>query len=197
VYGKGSIHNKMPGDEWQQTANLRAYYGYMYGQPGKKLNFMGAELGQTAEWNHDDQLQWFLLEFGRHKGVQTLIRDLNHLYRNEAAMHDQDSSPAGFEWRLQDEADASILAHERISQDGERVLVISNFTPVPHERFRLGVPMEGEYELLLSTDDAKYDGSGFEVLTNVVTEEVESESLPQSIALRLPPLSTVFYKLVK
>jgi 1,4-alpha-glucan branching enzyme len=105
--------------------------------------------------------------------------------------------PAGFEWRLQDEAEASILAHERISQDGERVLVISNFTPVPHERFRLGVPMEGKYELLLNTDDAKYDGSGFEVLSSVETQEVESESLPQSLELRLPPLSTVFYKLTK
>ena len=158
---------------------------------------MGAELGQTAEWNHDDQLQWFLLEFGRHQGVQALIRDLNHLYRDEAAMHDQDCVPAGFEWRLQDEAEASILAHERISQDGERVLVISNFTPVPHEHFRLGVPMEGKYELLLNTDDAKYDGSGFDVLNSVETQEVESESLPQSLELRLPPLSTVFYKLAK
>lgn len=197
VYGKGSIHNKMPGDEWQQTANLRAYYGYMYGQPGKKLNFMGAEIGQTAEWNHDDQLQWFLLEYERHQGVQKLMRDLNHLYRNEAAMHDQDCVPAGFEWRLQDEADASILAHERISQEGERILIITNFTPVPHERFRLGVPNVGQYELLLNTDDSKYGGSDFKVLTSVKTEKVESESQPQSLELRLPPLSTVFYKLNK
>ncbi|ANW26761.1 1,4-alpha-glucan branching enzyme [Vibrio coralliilyticus] len=195
VYGKGSIHNKMPGDEWQQTANLRAYLGYMYAQPGKKLNFMGAEIGQTAEWNHDDQLQWFLLEFERHQGVQALTRDLNKLYTSERAMHELDCEPRGFEWRLQDAAESSILAHERLSDNGERILVITNFTPVPHEQFRLGVPLAGEYELLLNTDDQRYNGSGYEVKQSVVTEEVESENQPQSLYLSLPPLATVFYKL--
>lgn len=194
VYGKRSIHNKMPGDEWQQTANLRAYLGYMYAQPGKKLNFMGAEFGQTGEWNHDDQLQWFLLDFERHQGVKALTKDLNLLYRSEKALFDQDSDPKGFEWRLQDAAEASILAHERISEDGERVLVVSNFTPVPHEAFRLGVPLAGRYELLLSTDDALYAGSDFGVVQVAETEAVESESQPQSLSLKLPPLSTVFYK---
>ncbi len=194
VYGKGSIHNKMPGDEWQQTANLRAYLGYMYAQPGKKLNFMGAELGQTAEWNHDDQLQWFLLEFERHQGVQNLTRDLNKLYRDEKALFELDAEPKGFEWRLQDAAQASILAHERISEDGERILVVTNFTPVPHEAFRLGVPFEGSYELLLNTDDKAYHGSEFEVIQSAKTEQVESEGLDQSLALRIPPLATVFYK---
>ncbi|TCN78783.1 1,4-alpha-glucan branching enzyme [Vibrio crassostreae] len=195
VYGKGSIHNKMPGDEWQQTANLRAYMGYMYAQPGKKLNFMGAEFGQTAEWNHDDQLQWFLLDYDRHQGVQRLTKDLNNLYRSEAAMHDLDFDPKGFEWRLQDSAEASILAHERISESGERVLVVSNFTPVPHEHFRLGVPAKGEYSLLLNTDSTDYAGSGFEVKQTAEIESVESEGLDTSIELRLPPLSTIFYKL--
>jgi len=195
VYGKGSIHEKMPGDEWQQTANLRAYMGYMYAQPGKKLNFMGAEFGQTAEWNHDDQLQWFLLDYERHQGVQRLTKDLNNLYRSEAAMHDLDFDPKGFEWRLQDSAEASILAHERISESGERVLVVSNFTPVPHEHFRLGVPAQGQYSLLLNTDSADYAGSGFEVKPVAKVESVESEGLDTSIELRLPPLSTVFYKL--
>lgn len=138
-----------------------------------------------------------LIEFERHKGVQDLTRDLNHLYRTEPAMHDQDCIPAGFEWRLQDEADASILAHERISEDGERILVITNFTPVPHEKFRLGVPYEGRYDLLLNTDDSKYGGSGFKVHKSVETEAIESESLSQSLGLRIPPLSTVFYKLDK
>ncbi|MCW8347911.1 1,4-alpha-glucan branching protein GlgB [Vibrio sp. ZSDZ65] len=194
VYGKHSIHNKMPGDEWQQTANLRAYLGYMYAQPGKKLNFMGAEFGQTGEWNHDDQLQWFLLEFERHQGVQAVTRDLNKLYQAEKALFELDSEPKGFEWRLQDAAEASILAHERISDNGERILVVSNFTPVPHEAFRLGVPLAGSYDLLLNTDDEKYAGSGFEVISSVDSEGIESESQPQSLALRLPPLSTVFYK---
>lgn len=196
VYGKRSIHNKMPGDEWQQTANLRAYLGYMYGQPGKKLNFMGTEFGQTSEWNHDEQLEWHLLDFERHQGVQALTRDLNHLYSDEPAMHDQDCDPKGFEWRLQDADDASILAHERISEAGERILVITNFTPVPHENFRLGVPNVGKYELLLNTDDKKYSGSGFKVLKSVKTDKKASEGLDQSLAISLPPLSTMFYKLV-
>lgn len=195
VYGKGSIHNKMPGDEWQQTANLRAYMGYMYGQPGKKLNFMGAEIGQTAEWNHDDQLQWFLLQFERHQGVQNLTRDLNTVYQQQEALFELDSEPRGFEWRLQDAADASILAHERISEAGERVLIITNFTPVPHEEFQLGMPIDGEYQLLLNTDDEKYGGSGFDVLSSAKTEELESEGLPQSLLLKVPPLATIFYKL--
>ncbi|MGR5348395.1 1,4-alpha-glucan branching protein GlgB [Vibrio mediterranei] len=196
VYGKHSIHNKMPGDEWQQTANLRAYLGYMYAQPGKKLNFMGAEFGQTGEWNHDDQLQWFLLDFERHQGVQALTKDLNLLYRDEKALYELDSEPKGFEWRLQDAAESSILAHERISEAGERILIISNFTPVPHEAFRLGVPLAGKYELLLNTDDRQYAGSDFGAVQTAVTESVESEAQPQSLALRLPPLSTVFYKYI-
>ncbi|MGC9401214.1 1,4-alpha-glucan branching protein GlgB [Vibrio genomosp. F10 str. 9ZC157] len=195
VYGKGSIHDKMPGDEWQKTANLRAYMGYMYGQPGKKLNFMGAEIGQTAEWNHDDQLQWFLLEFDRHKGVQNLTRDLNKMYRNELALHELDSDPRGFEWRLQDAADVSILAHERISEQGERVLVVTNFTPVPQDEFVLGMPVAGEYELLLNTDNAHYNGSDYHVFDTAATQTVESEGLSQSLSLRIPPLATVFYKL--
>jgi 1,4-alpha-glucan branching enzyme len=167
----------------------------MYAQPGKKLNFMGAEFGQTAEWNHDDQLQWFLLDFERHQGVQSLTRDLNKLYSSEKAMHELDCEPRGFEWRLQDAAEASILAHERLSDNGERILVVSNFTPVPHDDFRLGVPLAGSYELLLNTDDSKYHGSGYSVHAMVESQQVESEGLSQSLSLSLPPLATVFYKL--
>jgi 1,4-alpha-glucan branching enzyme len=187
----------MPGDEWQKTANLRAFLGYMYGQPGKKLNFMGTEIGQTAEWDHDDQLQWHLLDYERHQGVQNLVRDLNHLYRDEAALHDQDCDPKGFEWRLSDADESSILAHERISDDGERILVLTNFTPVPHEAFRLGVPNKGQYELLLNTDAQKYNGSDYEVIGTLNTEDIESESLDQSVAVKVPPLATVYYKQVK
>lgn len=197
VYGKRSIHNKMPGDEWQQTANLRAYMGYMFGQPGKKLNFMGAEFGQTGEWDHDSQLQWFLLEFERHQGVLALTRDLNKLYQREGALHELDCDHSGFEWRLQNAEESSILAHERISEQGERVLVVSNFTPEPHQNFRLGVPLAGDYELLLSTDDQKYSGSHYHALSMVHTEQIESESLAQSLCLSVPPLSTLFYKLKK
>lgn len=195
VYGKQSLIYKMPGDEWQQTANMRAYLGYMYGQPGKKLNFMGAEFAQTGEWNHDDQLQWFLLEFERHKGVQNLVRDLNQLYRTHSALHELDCDPQGFEWRLQDAADASIIAHERINSAGERVLVITNFTPVPHEAFRLGIPVSATYQLLLNTDEKRYGGSGFDVLSVINSDRVPSEGLAQSLRLRIPPLATLFYKL--
>lgn len=183
VYGKGSMLDKMPGDEWQKTANLRAYMGYMYGQPGKKLNFMGAEIAQSAEWNHDGQLEWHWLEYPRHSGMQALVKDLNGLYTSEPAMYEQDCDPAGFEWRVQDDADNSILAHERIALNGDKVLVVSNFTPVPRQGYTLGVPVEGVYELLLNTDDNKYWGSGADVKDVVETVPVESHGLEQSISL--------------
>ncbi len=195
VYGKGALHDKMPGDEWQKTANLRAYYGYMYAQPGKKLNFMGAEFGQTGEWNHDDQLQWFLLDFERHQGIQALTRDLNHLYQNENALHSLDYDPAGFEWRLQDDADHSLLVHERIGDNGERILAVTNFTPVPHDKFRIGIPNAGKYQLRLNTDAKRYGGSGYTVLEELFTEEIESQGLEHSLEITLPPLSTLYYKL--
>ncbi|KLV04254.1 glycogen branching protein [Photobacterium aquae] len=194
VYGKGSLLNKMPGDEWQQTANLRAYMGYMYGQPGKKLNFMGAEIAQSAEWAHEGQLEWHWLQYPRHNGMQALVRDLNHLYTSLPALYEQDCDPAGFEWRMQDDADNSILAHERFALNGDKVLVVTNFTPVPRSGYRLGVPVPGCYELVLNTDDSKYWGSNATVCLTLPTEEVESHGLPQSIAIDLPPLATVFYR---
>ncbi|MGL4192090.1 MAG: 1,4-alpha-glucan branching protein GlgB [Vibrio sp.] len=193
VYGKGSLIYKMPGDEWQQTANLRAYLGYMYGQPGKKLNFMGTELGQTAEWDHDGQLQWFLTQFERHARIQRLVRDLNHLYQAQSALHQLDCDPRGFEWRLQDDADLSVIAHERMDETGQRVLVITNFTPVPQQAFRLGVPQGGRYQLLLNTDAKQYHGSDYSVLQQVSTASVVSQGLDQSLLLHLPPLATLFY----
>lgn len=196
VYGKGALHDKMPGDEWQKTANLRAYYGYMYAQPGKKLNFMGAEFGQTGEWNHDDQLQWFLLDYERHQGLKNLTRDLNHLYKSEDALHSLDCEPKGYEWRLQDDADHSILAHERIGDSGERVLVVTNFTPVPYTGFDLGVPNAGRYELILNTDASVYNGSNFDTKSDIITREKESQSLPQSLQLDIPPLATLYYKYI-
>ncbi|GLR73321.1 1,4-alpha-glucan branching enzyme GlgB [Aliivibrio sifiae] len=195
VYGKGSILDKMPGDEWQKTANMRAYMGYMYGQPGKKLNFMGTEIAQSAEWDHDSQLQWFLTQFERHSGMQSLVRDLNKMYTSEPALYQNDCSPVGFEWRLHDEAEMSVLAHERLGDNGERILVISNFTPAPREDFRLGMPIAGDYELILNSDANFYGGSDYTVVSEVKTEAIESQGLPQSISITLPPLSTMFYRL--
>ncbi|MDX1302913.1 1,4-alpha-glucan branching protein GlgB [Photobacterium sp.] len=197
VYGKGSLLDKMPGDEWQKTANLRAYMGYMYGQPGKKLNFMGAEIAQSAEWAHDGQLQWHWLQYPRHSGMKALVSDLNKLYTSTPALHEQDCSPEGFEWRVQDDAETSVLAHERMALNGDKVLVISNFTPVPREGYTLGVPTEGEYALMLNTDDGKYWGSNAPVEQVVATEKVASHGLDHSIRLSLPPLSTMFMVFTK
>lgn len=197
VYGKGSLLNKMPGDEWQQTANLRAFMGYMYGQPGKKLNFMGAEIAQSAEWAHEGQLEWHWLQYPRHHGMQALVRDLNHLYIQTPALYEQDCSPAGFEWRVQDDAEQSVLAHERFALNGDKVLVVSNFTPVPRSGYTLGVPAAGEYELLLNTDDQQYWGSQAPVSVNVTTGSESHHGLPYSISLDLPPLSTLFFSFRK
>ncbi len=184
----------MPGDEWQQTANLRAYLGYMYGQPGKKLNFMGAEIGQTAEWDHDSQLEWHWLQYDRHQGIQALVKALNRLYTSTPALYQFDCDPAGFEWRVKDAADISVIAHERISDDGSRILVVSNFTPVPRDDFQLGVPNHGSYDLVLNTDDKALWGSGYAVHSSVVTEMAPSHQQPYSLTLNLPPLATVFYR---
>ncbi|WP_407676572.1 1,4-alpha-glucan branching protein GlgB [Photobacterium obscurum] len=197
VYGKGSLLNKMPGDEWQQTANLRAFMGYMYGQPGKKLNFMGAEIAQSAEWAHEGQLEWHWLQYPRHHGTQALVRDLNKLYTSTPALFEQDCAPEGFEWRVQDDAENSVLAHERMALNGDKVLVISNFTPVPREGYTIAVPEAGEYQLLLNTDDEKYWGSQAPVKAVVETDNESYHGLPYSIKVDLPPLSTLFLAFTK
>lgn len=145
--------------------------------------------------DHDGQLQWFLTQFERHSGMQSLVRDLNKLYTTEPALYQKDCEPAGFEWRLQDEAEMSVLAHERLGDNGERILVVSNFTPAPREDFRLGMPVAGQYELILNSDAHFYGGSDYSVISEVSTEKVESQGLAQSIVITLPPLSTVFYRL--
>nr|WP_086938552.1 1,4-alpha-glucan branching protein GlgB [Thaumasiovibrio occultus] len=195
VHGKCSMMYKMPGDEWQQAANLRAYLGYMYGQPGKKLNFMGTEIAQTAEWNHDAQLEWHWLQYDKHQGMQHLVKALNHLYRSEPALHQKDCEPSGFEWREHSDAEQSVIAHERLSDNGERILVVSNFTPTPRENYRLGVPVtEGQYRLLLNTDSSTYWGSDAPVEAELDVADVPSHGLAHSVTLTLPPLATVFYR---
>ncbi|PSW04479.1 1,4-alpha-glucan branching enzyme [Photobacterium lipolyticum] len=192
VYGKGSMLDKMPGDEWQKTANLRAYMGYMYGQPGKKLNFMGTEIAQSAEWNHDGQLEWHWLQYPRHQGMQSLVRDLNRLYTSVPALYELDCSPEGFQWRVQDDAEQSVLAHERFALNGDKVLVISNFTPEPRNGYTLGVPEKGQYRLVLNTDATSYWGSGYAVDECIEVVEEPSHGLPYSVKVTLPPLSTQF-----
>ncbi|MFN8936109.1 MAG: 1,4-alpha-glucan branching protein GlgB [Pseudomonadota bacterium] len=193
VHGKGSLLARMPGDRWQQFANLRAYYGFMWGHPGKKLLFMGCEFAQQAEWKHDASLDWHLLEQPGHAGVQRLVRDLNALYRGSAALHEQDCSGAGFEWIDHDDAQRSLLSFVRRSRDGALMLVVCNFAPVVHHGLRLGVPAAGTWRERLNTDSRFYGGSDVgQPLAAVGTEPVPSHGRALSLRLTVPPLATVF-----
>ena len=195
VHGKHSLLYKMPGDEWQQAANLRCYTAFMWGHPGKKINFMGNEIAQGNEWNHDISLDWHLLDFPKHKGQQELTKALNQLYCSELAMYELDVSGEGFEWIEHEDGENSTLAFARKARSSdEQVVVISNFTPIPRKEYRLGVNEPGRYQLLLNTDDSKYWGSGYSVPNEFETEDVEWHGRAQSIALDLPPLATIFIK---
>ncbi len=193
VHGKGSLLAKMPGDAWQKFANLRAYYGFMFGHPGKKLLFMGAEFAQGREWNHDASLDWHQLEVPAHAGVQALVRDLNRLYCEHAALHSQDFSHHGFEWIDHEDAPRSLLAFVRRGRDGSLMLVVSNFAPVVHHGLRLGVPEAGPWTEKLNTDSAFYGGSNVgQALGQVHSEAVASHGRSQSLVLTVPPLATLF-----
>jgi 1,4-alpha-glucan branching enzyme len=197
VHGKGSLLAKMPGDRWQQFANLRAYFGWMWTHPGKKLLFMGGEFGQNDEWNHDRALDWHLLQYPEHRGVQALVRDLNRLYRRHPALHALDCEPGGFEWIEADDAEHSTLAFLRHGGHDARdsVLVVANFTPVPRQHVRLGVP-DGwrgrRLRELLNTDSAHYGGSDVgNGASTLAVEPVAAHGRAQSVALTLPPLAVV------
>jgi 1,4-alpha-glucan branching enzyme len=192
VHGKRSLLGRMPGDDWQRFANLRAYYGFMWAHPGKKLLFAGGELGQPTEWNHDAQLPWELLDDPRHRGVQQLLRDLNHLLAREPALHAWDSDPRGFRWAIGDDAGNSVFAWLRFAEGARPALVVSNLTPAPLHDYRIGVPREGRWELAINSDDVAYGGSG------MGQGEAHAEPAPihgqsHSLALTLPPLATVIY----
>lgn len=194
VHGKRSLLGRMPGDCWQQFANLRAYYGFMYGFPGKKLLFMGNEFAQGREWNYNEGLDWFLLEQegGWHKGVQDFVRELNHVYKDTTPLYQLDQWPEGFEWLVADDGDNSVFVFERRDREGNRVIVISNFTPVVREGYRFGVNSAGEYREILNSDDLHYKGSGVSAGATVETEEVWSHGKPNSLSVTVPPLATVY-----
>ena len=195
VHGKGSLMNKMPGDLWQQFANLRLLYSYFYGHPGKKLLFMGGEFGQRSEWNHDTGLEWGLLQFDEHRGLQRLTGDLNALYRREAALHEQEFDWHGFEWIDCNDADASILSFIRRARDPEDwMVVVANFTPVSRESYRVGVPEPGYYRELFNSDAAIYGGSDIGNGGGVQAERFPWMGKPYSIPLRIPPLGVLFFK---
>jgi 1,4-alpha-glucan branching enzyme len=190
VHGKRSILGRMPGDEWQRFANLRAYYGFMFGHPGKKLMFMGCEFGQDSEWSHDHSLPWYLLEQQNHLGVQRLVRDLNNLYRSTPALHQLDCDAAGFEWLVTDDANHSVLAWLRKGNDPKsRCVVVVNFTPEVRRNYRVRVPFAGRWREVLNTDAAHYGGSNTGN-AGLVSAVVTPES--PELRLVLPPLAAVY-----
>ncbi|MGI8724586.1 MAG: 1,4-alpha-glucan branching protein GlgB [Methyloceanibacter sp.] len=194
VHGKGSLLSKMPGDRWQKFANLRAYYGFMWGHPGKKLLFMGCEFAQDREWNHDRALDWFHLEDDKHRGVQSLIRDLNAVYRSSPALYKKDNEPAGFEWVEANDGDNSVLAFLRRCDNAPPVLVVCNFTPVVRYDYRVWVPKLGRWRERLNTDAEIYGGSGVGNQGGVDAEQVRWHERPYSISLTLPPLATLIFE---
>jgi 1,4-alpha-glucan branching enzyme len=192
VHGKRSMLGRMPGDHFQRFANLRAYYGFMYGHPGKKLLFMGNEIAQGKEWNHDASLDWHLLDDAAHRGVQALVRDLNFLYRRYPALHELDVESAGFEWLDWQDKDHSIFAWLRRDRSGRHVVCISNMTPVVRHDYRAGVPAAGRYRELLNTDRVEYGGSGICNEHAMPSEAQAAQNQAQSVRLTLPPLATLF-----
>ncbi len=195
VYGKGSLLRKMPGDDWQKFANLRLLFGYMFGQPGKKLIFMGGEIGEWDEWYHERSIGWQLLDYPTHQGIQNWVRDLNRMYCGEPAMHQLDFSPEGFEWIDFHDADSCVIAFLRKSSTGDGlILAAANFTPVPRVGYRFGVPVSGRWRELLNSDAKIYGGSGYGNLGGLDTAPVPSHGRNFSVSLTLPPLGIVFLK---
>jgi 1,4-alpha-glucan branching enzyme len=186
----------MPGDDGQKLANLRSLYAYMYGHPGKKLLFMGNEFGQTREWSHDRSLDWHLLGEGPyHAGLQRLVRDLNHVYRAEPALHQRDFDPGGFEWIDLTDADHSTMSFLRRGRDPDDVVVVvCNFTPVPRLGYRVGVPRGGYYRELINTDAREYGGSGVGNRGGVHAVDGAWHGRPASVVLDLPPLGVLLLK---
>ena len=193
VHGKGSMYSKMTGDRWQKLANLRALYAYMWAHPGKKLLFMGCEFAQEGEWSHERSLDWHLLERPEHAGMQSLVRDLNRIYREEPALYELDSDPAGFWWLEPNDADRNVIAFARASRGGERVLVfVANLSPVPRERYRLGLPRAGRWREAINTDSTFYGGSDTGNLGGIQAEPIPWSGQPVSAELTLPPLAGVW-----
>jgi len=190
VHMKGSMFEKMPGDDWQRFANLRLLYTYMWTYPGKKLLFMGSEFAQGREWRADDQLDWYLLDYPAHAGVQALVRDLNHLYCASPALHEGEFEHGGFEWVDCHDAPQSTISYLRRGGDSVQVVVL-NFTPVPRQSYRIGVPSPGVYHEVLNSDSRFYGGSDVGNGGDLVAEETPWMGRPYSLNITLPPLGAV------
>jgi 1,4-alpha-glucan branching enzyme len=194
VHGKRSILGRMPGDDWQRFANVRAYYGFMFAHPGKKLLFMGNEFAQSAEWNHDQSLDWHLAGLQPHAGVQKLVSDLNHLYAGTAALYDRDYDSGGFRWIDWDDRDNSVFAWLRFDSSGRWLVAVSNFTPVVRQSYKLGVPKSGRYIESINTDATDYGGSGVGNLGSVYAVDEPVAGQPASMRVTLPPLATLYFQ---
>jgi 1,4-alpha-glucan branching enzyme len=193
VHGKGSLLNKMPGDKWQKLANLRALYAFMWAHPGKNLLFMGGEIAQEQEWSHERSLDWHLLEDPQHEGVRRLVRDLNHVYRDQKALWDVDFEPSGFDWLEPNDAENNVVSFLRRSEDGEEVLVaLCNLSPVPRADYRMGLPRGGRWREAVNTDADVYGGSGVGNFGGVDAEDVPWHGQPHSAEVTLPPLGVVW-----
>jgi 1,4-alpha-glucan branching enzyme len=192
VHGKGSLLSRMPGDDWQRHANLRALYAYMWAHPGKKLLFMGGELAQEQEWSHERSLDWHLLERPRHAGVQRLVGDLNRLYREHPALWELDSEPTGFRWLIVDDRDANVLAFARFSAQGEPLVMVANLSPVPRPAHRVPMPFAGRWREILNSDADPYGGANLGNLGGVLAQDTPWGAEPASAELMLPPLGVVW-----
>ena len=195
VHGKGSLVNKMPGDDWQRLANLRLLYTYQFTHPGKKLLFMGSEFAQWSEWTHDHSLEWHLSQWDRHGGMQLLVTDLNRMYKTLPALNQIDFDPRGFSWIDHADWEQSVLTYMRKGNDPlDTVVVAANFTPVPRNEYRMGVPVAGFWEEVLNSDAGEYGGSGMGNAGGVVSQDVKWHNQNQSIVIRIPPLGAVVFK---
>lgn len=195
VYGKGALIGKMPGDEWQRHANLKLLFGYMYGHPGKKLLFMGGEFAQWKEWNHDESLEWHVLQYPSHREIQKWVKDLNFLYRNEPALYEMDFDIEGFEWIDFHDWEQSIISFIRKGKTtGDVILIVCNFTPVPRYNYRVGVPRGGFWSEVLNSDAKIYGGSGHGNFGGVEATPVPAQERYHSLSVTLPPLGILFFK---
>ncbi|PTV99577.1 1,4-alpha-glucan branching enzyme [Halanaerobium saccharolyticum] len=195
VHGKKSLLDKMPGDYWQKFANLRLLFTYMYAHPGKKLLFMGGEFGQFIEWNYKQDLDWLLLDYEKHQLTQDFMQELNQVYRKEKALWELDHEHAGFRWIEADDYEQSVISFIRNSEnEAQQLVIILNFTPIPRDKYRIGVPGPGEYELLLNSDQKVFGGSDYETAARVKTEEIPYHGFDHSISINLPPLAGIYLK---
>ncbi|WP_298767606.1 1,4-alpha-glucan branching protein GlgB [uncultured Polaribacter sp.] len=195
VYGKKSILDKMPGDEWQRFANLRLLYSFMFTHPGTKLLFQGSEFGQISEWDFQKSLDWFVLEYDVHKGAQNLVRDLNKFYTTEKALHQKQFSPDGFEWIDHGDHENSVMSYIRKGKNKkDDVIIVLNLTPQPREKYRIGLPKKGNLEEIFNSDNSKYNGTANYNNNTITSEKKEWNTRPNSVELQLPPLGMVAFK---